>query len=195
MRGSYAELEQRVADRTRELAALNAIAGVVSHSLDLHEILGDALAKTLEVINLQAGGIHLVDVEGGALRLAVSVGLDAGWLAETGSLERFEDLPEQMVRMGQPYATGDLSADSEVIRDFLAATGYAALASVQLRSKGQVRGVLFGLSLQPRTFDVSELELLTSIGDQIGVAVDNARLFAAESRRRQRPACWPAWPG
>ena len=185
LRSSYAELEQRVADRTRELATLNAISGVVSRSLELQEILRDALDKTLEVFNLQAGGIHLVDEEGGDLRLAVSSGVDAGWLEETGSLERFEDLPEQMVRIGQPYATGDLATDSGVIHEFLAATGYASLVSMTLRSKGQVRGVLFGLSLQPRTFDAAELELLTSIGDQIGVGVDNARLFAAESRRRQ----------
>ncbi|MHB0859384.1 MAG: cache domain-containing protein, partial [Anaerolineae bacterium] len=44
---SYATLERRVADRTRELAALNAIAEVVSQSLDLEEVLSSAREETL----------------------------------------------------------------------------------------------------------------------------------------------------
>jgi nitrate/nitrite-specific signal transduction histidine kinase len=37
LEASYAQLEQKVTDRTRELATLNAIAEVVSQSLDLRQ--------------------------------------------------------------------------------------------------------------------------------------------------------------
>ncbi len=50
---SYAHLEQRVAARTRELAALNSIAAVVNTSLDLQEILVEALDKTMEVTGFE----------------------------------------------------------------------------------------------------------------------------------------------
>ncbi|MGD2179440.1 MAG: two-component regulator propeller domain-containing protein, partial [Anaerolineae bacterium] len=53
------ELERQVAERTEELAAVNAIAAVVSRSLDLDEILADALDTTLEVMGIEAGGIYL----------------------------------------------------------------------------------------------------------------------------------------
>jgi len=36
---SYSSLEKKVADRTRELAMMNAILSVASRSLDIHEIL------------------------------------------------------------------------------------------------------------------------------------------------------------
>ncbi len=52
---AYQSLEQRVGERTRELAAVNAIAAVVSRSLDLNEILGAALDKTLEVTGMELG--------------------------------------------------------------------------------------------------------------------------------------------
>jgi hypothetical protein len=42
------ELESQVVSRTKELAALNAVAAVVSRSLDLQKLLTNALDKTLE---------------------------------------------------------------------------------------------------------------------------------------------------
>ena len=49
---SYSHLEQKVADRTKELAALNAIAAEVSRSLDLDEILNNALDEVLDVMDV-----------------------------------------------------------------------------------------------------------------------------------------------
>jgi signal transduction histidine kinase len=66
---SYATLEQRVADRTRELATLNSIAGLVSRSLDLREILRDALSKTMEAMGMEAGTAHLLAADGESLQL------------------------------------------------------------------------------------------------------------------------------
>jgi HAMP domain-containing protein len=61
LRASYANLEQRVAARTRELETLNAIAGVVSRSLDLDEILNSALDSVLTMLNAEAGVILLTE--------------------------------------------------------------------------------------------------------------------------------------
>ncbi len=52
---SYSSLEKKVADRTRELAILNSIISVASHSLDIQEILEDALNKTVEQMGFDAG--------------------------------------------------------------------------------------------------------------------------------------------
>jgi len=52
---SYAHLEQKVADRTRELATVNAIAAQVSRSLDLKEILSNALEQLMDVMGMDRG--------------------------------------------------------------------------------------------------------------------------------------------
>src|SRR5512136_3387862 len=61
---AYQTLERRVEERTRELATLNAIAAVVSRSLDLRDILSDALDKTLEITQMSCGGSYRLEGEG-----------------------------------------------------------------------------------------------------------------------------------
>ncbi|NLE77479.1 MAG: HAMP domain-containing protein, partial [Chloroflexi bacterium] len=61
LQASYTHLEQRVADRTRELATLNEVASVLSHSLDLPDVLTAALEKTFQVMGMETGGVYLLD--------------------------------------------------------------------------------------------------------------------------------------
>ncbi len=61
--------------RTRELAALNAIAEVASRSLNLDEILNDALDKILEVLEMDVGSAYTLDDEGRNLKLLEERGL------------------------------------------------------------------------------------------------------------------------
>jgi GAF domain-containing protein/anti-sigma regulatory factor (Ser/Thr protein kinase) len=64
--------------------------------------------------------------------------------------------------------------------------GLRSLAIVPLRSKGQVLGTLFAMTHGYREFTDQDVQLLSSIGHQIGVAVDSARLFQAEQRRAEQ---------
>lgn len=75
LRGLYLDLERRVEARTRELSAINAIASVVSRSLDLGEILNAALGKVLEVTGMHAGTCYRLNSATGELRLIAAIGL------------------------------------------------------------------------------------------------------------------------
>ncbi|NIN98774.1 MAG: GAF domain-containing protein, partial [Anaerolineae bacterium] len=100
-----------MADRTKELAALNAIAGVVSRSLDLQEILNNALDKTLEVMEIEAGGIYLLDEEVGMLNVVTQRGFSPELVTEIDGLKVGEGLSGRVVQSGQPLVVKDLAAD------------------------------------------------------------------------------------
>jgi two-component system NtrC family sensor kinase len=55
--------------------------------------------------------------------------------------------------------------------------GFRSFVCIPLRSKEQVLGVMDIASHNLRHFSPQDVELLTSIGNQIGVAIHNARLF------------------
>jgi nitrate/nitrite-specific signal transduction histidine kinase len=182
---SYAHLERRVADRTKELAALNAIAAVVSRSLDLEEILNDALDKTLEVIGVEAGGIYLLGEGAEMLSIATYRGFNPQFVAGIDRLRVGEGFSGRVAQSGQPLVVRDVSADSRLTRAVVREEGLRSLASFPLSSRGRVLGTLFAVTHGYREFTDQDVQLLTSIGHQIGVAIENAHLFEAERRRRK----------
>jgi signal transduction histidine kinase len=60
------------------------------------------------------------------------------------------------------------------------------MAVIPMGSSGKVLGTLFAITHGIREFSEQDIQLLTSIGNQIGVAVENARLFEAEQRRAEQ---------
>jgi GAF domain-containing protein len=68
-------LEQRVADRTRELAALYAVTAVSSEAPDLPTALEQSLAQVLKAMQSSAGAIHLMAESDEDERLTVQQGL------------------------------------------------------------------------------------------------------------------------
>jgi ligand-binding sensor domain-containing protein/signal transduction histidine kinase len=185
IRNRSRELEQQVASRTRELAALNAIAAVVSRSLDPQQILTGALDKTLEVTGLEAGGIYLLREEG-ILRIVAHKGLTTELVKEIDNLVVGEGFSGQVVQTGSPLVVDDLSTDPRLTRSALKADGFHFLVIVPVVSRAAALGTLFVMSRGPFEFTQQDIDLLSSIGVQIGVAIENARLFAAEQRRAEQ---------
>jgi ligand-binding sensor domain-containing protein/signal transduction histidine kinase len=185
IRNRSRDLEQQVASRTRELAALNAIAAVVSRSLDPQQILAGALDKTLEVTGLEAGGIYLLRDEG-ILRIVAHKGLSAELVQEIDNLAVGEGFSGQVVQTGEPLVVDDLPTDPRLTRSDMKTSGFHFLAIAPVVSRAAVLGTLFVMSRGPFEFTRQDIDLLCSIGAQIGVAIENARLFAAEQRRAEQ---------
>jgi nitrate/nitrite-specific signal transduction histidine kinase len=174
---SYANLEQKVADRTQELSTLNAIAATVSQSLDLDRILNLALEKTLQAMAIEAGGIYLLEKETGTLKLAAQRGFSPQAVPEIDRLQVGEGFSGPVVESGEPLVVADVSADPRLTRMVLRKEGLHSLTVIPLSSRGKVLGTLFAITHDTREFTEQDVQLLTSIGNQIGVAVENARLY------------------
>lgn len=194
-------LENQVATRTRELEALNAVAVVVSRSLELSTVLQDALEKTLEYTSIQAGAICLFPEKIGshaaspaftenALMIKSQVGFDSPDLDE---LER-NFLGEVLRHSLEQTDADDLSSDAQFHeKPALFPFGAGHLLVVPLVTRKRRLGYLLGKCHKDVVISEQEQALLASIGLQIGVAVENARLYAqsrqvAVMEERQRLA-------
>ncbi|HEY42791.1 MAG TPA: GAF domain-containing protein [Anaerolineae bacterium] len=180
---SYAQLERRVAARTEELSALNEIATVVSQSLDLDEILYSALDETLEVMEIEAGGIYLLNERTNVLNLVAQRGFTPEFVAEVDNLTLGEGFSGRVAQSGQPLVVKDISTDPRLTRKAVREEGLRSMASVPLSVKGRVLGTLFAITRGDREFTDQDIQLLTSIGHQIGVAIENGNLYNAAKRR------------
>jgi signal transduction histidine kinase len=188
-RWSSTDLEQRVAAQTKELAALNAIAAAVSSSLDLEDVLDSALDKTLEVMEIESGGIYLLDEESRLLNIVVQRGFEPDFVAGIDKLELGEGFSGRVVQSGQPMLVRNASTDPRLTREVVQDAGLRSAAIFPLSSKGKVLGTFFTIARTDREFSEEDIQLLTSIGNQIGVAIENARLYEqAQQRMRELEA-------
>lgn len=179
---SFDQMVQRVAARTRELEALNAVAATVSQSLDLEEILHGALEKVCEVNETEWGTIHLLDDQTDELVLAASCGLPTPVVEKLAQLKRGQSFAGWVAESGEPLVVEDPATDP---RSVVRIEGLKSLAVVPLRAGGQVVGTLGTGSAIRHHLTPEEVSLLQAIGHQVGVAIENARLYEAERRRQE----------
>ena len=177
------EAEQEIRQRSRELSALNAIASTASRSLDLDEILEVTFDKVLETMGVEAGRIYLLDERGKKLVAKAYRGVSPELVEEAMKLD--DGLAGQVLRSGEPIVIEDISQEPGLARMVAKGKGLRSYISVPLKSKDKVLGVMDVITRGPRRFTPRDVELLASIGNQIGVTIENARLFE-ETRRRLR---------
>jgi len=190
---SYSSLEKKVADRTRELAILNSIISVASHSLDIGEILEDALNQTVEQMGFDAGVAFKFEPPPARPLLMAH--------------QRFEpatavDLVNSYTMAGreipavypEEVSTFDIrDFPGKKLRDQLSQFDFQLLVYIPLSTKGHKLGFFILGKHEPGQLSPEEFSLLSSIGKQVGVAMENARLYeeaahAATAAERNRLA-------
>jgi signal transduction histidine kinase len=150
------------------LSAINAITKIVSQSLDLGPILHAAIDKILAVVGMEVGLIYRLDRRTQELVLAVGRGVSEDAWPALGRLDLDQSPYGQVVRTGQRTLIEDGSP---------LLPGVRLQVAVPLKSTDRVQGVLVVASQQPRRVLAQDTELLTAIGNEIGLAVENARLY------------------
>ena len=181
---SMRALTTQAAIQAKELSALGAISAVVSNELGLPETLVIALQKTLEVMDVSAGIIFLVDEESGKATIATVQGMTQPCIGTLDQIEVAGSFLEPVIKLGQSNIISNLPVDPSY--DILFSCGFRRLAITPLISRGIVLGALFVTTSELRVFSEQDLNLLTSIGGQIGVAVENSRFFEAEQHRTEQ---------
>jgi two-component system sensor histidine kinase DegS len=174
-------LHQQVA---KELETVNAIAVTVSQSLDLDEILNQALGKVLEVMELEAGGgIFLLDEEEQKLHLRTHHGLSPESVRRGAEIAVGECLCGLVAQSGEVLISDGSfeNARHNKCREL----DFHSHVVVPLKSRDRVLGVML-LYLESKChLRTGDKQLFASIGSQIGVAIENARLHQDVARQLQ----------
>lgn len=179
-------MEQEILRRNEHLAAMNQILTAVSQSLDLDHILQVALNQLLEVMDLKAGMVALLDRDTQELSAVANRGIPLE-LAQHAKRIKLADalLEQEVVRSGKPVVVENLINDPRVM-DVAKRAGFQSLVCMPLKSKGVVEGLLGMASREMRKFSQSDIDLLMATGSQIAMAIENARLFAETRQQSER---------
>lgn len=174
--GIIERMQRESLRRNQELAALNSVALAVSESLNLDVILYRALDKVLQVTATDAGEIFLQDEQTQEMVQRVHSGLFPELFQEKTRFRSGEGFVGAVAQSGEPIAVEDVSQDHRLLRDKIRESRFRSLVSVPLKAKNIVIGVINLATLSRRRFTTEDMQLLTNIGNQIAVAIENARL-------------------
>lgn len=170
---SPAELTQKVAELTELLSATYAISQAINQSLDFDETLKISLERVKEVLNTDSALIRLLDEETNVLVLTSHLGFSPAELDSTVIRRKFgEGLCWQTVQAGHPLVQSKSQENSTILHE----GGLQSSISIPLKSKGKIIGTMALNQRTRRKFLPAEIRLFSHIGNQIGVAIENARL-------------------
>jgi two-component system nitrate/nitrite sensor histidine kinase NarX len=151
--------------------------------LRMEEVLMQGAERVKTVLGVDMAHIHLVGASGQALKLETAVGAPASFLAEEATLGMGECICGQVASTVQPIVALDLQSDARATRVACRRHGYCSVASVPLRSRDRALGILTINSHARREFSRGDLDLLTTLGSQLGAAIENAQFYQDMERR------------
>jgi signal transduction histidine kinase len=179
---SHLTLEGRVRERTRELEILNSIAAAVNRTLDLREVFQYAIGTTGEALGLEIGAAYRLDEEaapepGPLLILLAHRGLSAEFLRFVERLPLKGSMIEKALPSGGPLVWRSSEYDLEPVRQAMGREGLIFGISVPFVAQGRLLGAMVLGSRVERSMSGEELSLLGAIGQEVSMAVENARLY------------------
>ena len=184
LQGSYGRLEQKVEERTRDLAksnselkALEEIGRAVASSLDTMSVLGTVVKRATELVHASAGAIYTYDHAQGQFELAGSEGLGADLLISVGTARVRLDEGSLGTRMDrQPISIADLSSRPDFPNQAaIVRAGFNSALVIPLVGQDALLGALVLFRRETGAFPGAGF--MQTFADQSVLALNNARLF------------------
>jgi signal transduction histidine kinase len=165
--------------RNQELSALNSIATTVNQSLDLNDILENALQRVLEVTRAASGVVFLRD--GDNDRLVMMKCLGSSSIFHCGKYgSRADCTCHEVLGSGQTLMVNDISQCPALGKENI-----ERFVSVPLKSKERTLGIMNIACPGERIFTESDFKLLNSIGYHVGLAIENSFLYQETKEKEQ----------
>lgn len=177
------ETENALRRHAAQLEALRDVGLELASELELDLVIHSIVARAIELVDAEAGGLFLVRPKRDVLELTTVVG--SGNLPPIGST-----LEPDAGMAGKVWTT----CEPRIVQDYqdwegrsLSFTGYAlhSTVGVPICWGDQCLGVLNVNTTQPRAFSQADVELLSLFATQSAIAIRNAQLLRTEREQRE----------
>lgn len=176
----YEELKQK----NKDLELLTKIIQAVHKSSDLEEIYKVALDSVMELENVDMAMIYLVDEEKREAILQSYRNLPEDYITRAGRVPSPKGVTWKVINSGWILNGEDVQKDPDIGpagRDL----GHHGVLGLPIFLGEKVIGVIWFLSYQERKFNEREISLLSTLGDQIAIAVAKAKMFEEMKQREE----------
>lgn len=164
-----------------ELALLRAVRAVsiaVSSSLNLDDTMNQALQTIVNVTHAEASGISILDTERNELVLRAQLGWQRDFINENPMrIPIGEGLSSQVINEDRPFIFNHLTGKETYAIPSFTEEHFRSLIMMPMHANAKIVGILSIMSHKANNFDTHTVEMMGSIADIVGVAIDNALLY------------------
>ncbi|HVM72883.1 MAG TPA: GAF domain-containing protein [Anaerolineales bacterium] len=181
------ELEQRVIDRTAELAreqrnteTLLRILTEASSTLDLDRALNRTLALLNDAIGAEQGSIMMVNPDDNTIQYRAGYGYLTPVMTEgprPTALKIGEGLAGWVIKHREPVCIEDVRKDNRWVKIPLNSSNHRSVIAAPLIVGEDVIGAILVFHRKIGYFSPEAMNLVQAIGNQVAVAINNAQLY------------------
>lgn len=158
-----------------QLFTLYNVSKAAASTLEVDKLFNQVVEKVNQGLSLHRINVMLVDDNKKEMYIVAGIGMP----------ERAMDI---RVRLGEGvYGRAALTGQAEIVNDVANQSrftpieglddGISSIICAPFKGRDQVLGLLNAYRLEGGVFNESDLELLTAVSSQVGIALENARLF------------------
>lgn len=186
LRDLYGSLESRVRDKTRRLAERNTeltslydTTAFLAEPQAIEALCQGFLERVAEAMGADAAAIRFNGADAPRLHLFAAHNLPPEFIDDAPCAAAEGCACHRAASTQTTIRWGDVSAPATPVAG-CHRHGLPALLAVPVQAQGETIGVLNLFFRQPRELDIHEKHLLETLGQHLGVAVENQRLIARE---------------
>lgn len=179
------KLEISLRQRADELAALSETLVNITATQDLSVLLQTIIEQAARLLNAAGSSLFLREPHQDKIRLSVTY--NAPTQLPGSTISYGEGVAGRVAQLKQPLLINNYPEWEDRIQQLDTLIPAATILGVPMTWRGELTGVIevFHIDRQ-RTFTSQDIELLSLLGNQASIAVENARLLEAERTGRQR---------
>ncbi len=183
----YGTLEERVADKTRslgernqELGVLYEITAFLSEPAPIEALCQGFVSRIRAALGADAGAVRLYAADTEKLYLMTHEGLSGEFVAREAEMRCGDCLCGDVIETGMPVAFDTVNPPQGMKLRTCIREGFATATAFNVQYDRQRIGVFNLYFRQPRPVSAQEINLLETLGQHLGVAIENQRLRSRE---------------
>jgi PAS domain S-box-containing protein len=168
---------------------LVAIAQTVSQTLELPDLLQKALTRVLEIMEVDAGVIFMLDVTALQLKLDAYKGVSDAFIASLGRIKLDENELGKILRWNDSTTRLEDAlneANISLVMKAVTQDKFQMFIIEPMLTRRRIHGMICIAGRSARQITPNDMELLKTMSNQISIALDNAYLYKDAEEKAKR---------
>ncbi|MFA5844380.1 MAG: GAF domain-containing protein [Coriobacteriia bacterium] len=180
------ETNERHVEKLRILVEL---ASLVNSTLDTHEIRRRAVEAAARLVDADRASLLLIEGAGSKMRFEIATGDEDDTLQKI-RLVKGQGIAGFVADTCEPVIIADAQTDPRYFSGLDLQSGFVtrSMLAVPVMSRGKLVGILEAMCMRPNVFSEEDRKMLSAAADQVGIAIENARLY-----QRLRSGFFETW--